>query len=415
MDDLYGEGLLGETLAPSRGDRLSERFLIPPFSVVSAREGYWQTRKRAWLSIGIQSELGRGEALIGGSSLYSGDDPKYGNRGPTIQKVSPGGSPRPAMDYSQKQRGDGSGRPMESNSLPAKGTGNLRTWGLTPGAYSEAKNETASLKNGLTSELTIHPYDGKPLKNNTSSSANAMRYAGGFEESSPGTTGTSIFDPVLCELAYKWFCPPGGQVIDPFSGGSVRGIVASRLGLSYTGVDLSEPQIKANRNQGTKLCPGGNLVWHCGDSANIGSLCADVQADMIFSCPPYGNLERYSNDPRDISTMTVDEFKTTYEQIISETCKLLKPNRFACFVVGDYRDKEGFYCNLPGVTIEAFAKVGLRLYNYGILITAAGSLPIRVSAHFSKGRKLGKTHQDILIFVKGDPKKAADACGVKVD
>src|SRR6185295_8430413 len=29
-------------------------------------------------------------------------------------------------------------------------------------------------------------------------------------------TGTSIFDPVLCELAYKWFCPPGGSILDPF-------------------------------------------------------------------------------------------------------------------------------------------------------------------------------------------------------
>jgi hypothetical protein len=22
-------------------------------------------------------------------------------------------------------------------------------------------------------------------------------------------SGTSVFDPVLCELAYRWFCPPG--------------------------------------------------------------------------------------------------------------------------------------------------------------------------------------------------------------
>ena len=39
---------------------LSDRFLVPPFSVLDARQGYWQERKRAWLSLGIQSELGRG-------------------------------------------------------------------------------------------------------------------------------------------------------------------------------------------------------------------------------------------------------------------------------------------------------------------------------------------------------------------
>jgi hypothetical protein len=39
---------------------LAERFVVPPFSVLDARQGYWQERKRAWLALGIQSELGRG-------------------------------------------------------------------------------------------------------------------------------------------------------------------------------------------------------------------------------------------------------------------------------------------------------------------------------------------------------------------
>ena len=39
---------------------LADRFGIPPFSVLDARQGYWQERKRAWLALGIQSELGRG-------------------------------------------------------------------------------------------------------------------------------------------------------------------------------------------------------------------------------------------------------------------------------------------------------------------------------------------------------------------
>ena len=39
---------------------LAERFGVPPFSVLDARQGYWQDRKREWLSLGIKSELGRG-------------------------------------------------------------------------------------------------------------------------------------------------------------------------------------------------------------------------------------------------------------------------------------------------------------------------------------------------------------------
>jgi hypothetical protein len=44
---------------------LAAQFGIPPFSVLNAREGWWQDRKRAWLALGIQSEIGRGENTLG--------------------------------------------------------------------------------------------------------------------------------------------------------------------------------------------------------------------------------------------------------------------------------------------------------------------------------------------------------------
>ena len=65
-------------------------------------------------------------------------------------------------------------------------------------------------------------------------------------------TNVSVFDPVLCELMYDWFSPKGGMVLDPFSGGSVRGIVAEELGRKYIGIDLSHSQIEANKQQSNK-------------------------------------------------------------------------------------------------------------------------------------------------------------------
>jgi len=55
-DDPGGEGE-GDSDGHST---LFDRFIVPPFSVLDARQGYWQERKKAWLSLGIQSELGRG-------------------------------------------------------------------------------------------------------------------------------------------------------------------------------------------------------------------------------------------------------------------------------------------------------------------------------------------------------------------
>jgi hypothetical protein len=156
-------------------------------------------------------------------------------------------------------------------------------------------------------------------------------------------------------------------------------------------------------------------AWIVGDSAAI-LPGLDLAADFIFSCPPYGDLERYSDDPADLSTMTRAAFLASYRAIIKASLAKLKPDRFACFVVGDYRDKKGFYCNFVGETVTAFEAAGARFYNEAILVTAAGSLPIRAGKQFSAARKLGRTHQSVLVFCKGDPRKATAACGpVEVD
>src|SRR5688572_317648 len=249
--------------------------------------------------------------------------------------------------------------------------------------------QTASLKNGLAIGTTIHPYDGTD------------------PDTVASGTGTSIFDPVLCELSYRWFCPPKGLVLDPFAGGSVRGIVASKLGRRYVGIDLRAEQVAANRVQADEICGEPKPVWHEGDSRNIRSLAAGTEADFIFSCPPYADLERYSDDPRDLSTMRYADFMAAYADIISASCAMLKADRFACFVVGDVRGKDGNYYGFPWHTVQAFEAAGLRLYNEAVLVTAVGSLPIRVGKQFTASRKLGKTHQNVLVFVKGSAMKAA--------
>ncbi len=43
---------------------LIDRFIVPPFSVLDTRQGYWQERKRQWLQMGIQSEEERGDSLL---------------------------------------------------------------------------------------------------------------------------------------------------------------------------------------------------------------------------------------------------------------------------------------------------------------------------------------------------------------
>ncbi len=224
-------------------------------------------------------------------------------------------------------------------------------------------------------------------------------------------SGTSIFDPVVCELSYRWFCPPGGTVLDPFAGGSVRGVVASKLGRPYVGIELRPEQIAANRAQADELCGDPMPRWIEGDSREAARLAAGVEADFIFSCPPYADLEVYSDDPRDLSTLSHADFRASMAEIVAACVGLLRPNRFAAMVIGDVRGPDGFYAGLPWHLISAFEAAGARLLNEFILVTAVGSLPIRAGRAFAATRKAGKTHQQLLVFCNGDPAEAAKAVG----
>nr|DAN46686.1 MAG TPA: putative modification methylase [Caudoviricetes sp.] len=279
---------------------LLEKFIVPPFSVLDTRQGYWQDRKRWWLSLGIKSEKGRDNVME------------------TLQSVNK----------------------IQGNEMPL----------------------------------------------------------------------SSIFDPVLCELSYQWFNIPKGKILDPFAGGSVRGIVAAKLGFEYLGNDLRDEQITANRENAIEVLQDNELfpTWTTGDSKNIDKIAKGYEADMIFSCPPYADLEVYSDNPNDISNMEYKDFLTIYKEIIRKSCEMLKEDRFAVFVVGDVRDKKGFYRNFVSDTIMAFWNCGVILYNEMILVNAVGSLPIRAGKQFNASRKIGKTHQNVLVFYKGDPKKIKD-------
>lgn len=330
------EAMFGDLAATAPSALLTSRFVVPPFSVLDSRAGYWQARKAQWLALGIRGELGRGDDL-----LYAG----------AIQD----------FDYVRRREGT---KPPATPKMAA------------PLLY------TGTAQAGL----------------------NAIA----------GTTyqGTSIFDPVLCEIAYRWFCPPGGAVLDPFAGGSVRGIVAAMLGHRYTGIDLSEQQVAANRLQAESILAGSDYhapVWIEGDSANMNRLLTSGEAkyDLVFSCPPYYDLEVYSQDPGELSAFgTYEEFLRAYRLIIGLAAARLKPERFVVWVIGEIRGKDGWQRGLVTDTIIAFRDAGLHLYNEAVLLTSVGTAALRVPRQFIGGRTLVRTHQSVLVFWNGAKRPA---------
>lgn len=283
---------------------LSDRFVVPPFSVFDTKQGYWQDRKRLWKGI-VRSEEGRGEGLLGNGLL----------------------------DLARKQ--------------------------------------------------------GSSL------------------------TGTSVFDPVLCEILVSWFCPQGGRVLDPFAGGSVRGLVSAFLGNSYTGIDIRPEQVEANMAnfaevEGMADLAGGELrkpEWIVGDGRDVDRL-AEGEFDFLLTCPPYADLEVYSDDPKDLSTMEYGDFLEAYSEIIGKSFGKLRDHAFAAIVVGEVREKHSHCRNFVGDTVRAFLDAGFRYYNECILLNQISTAALRADRQFSASRKVVKTHQNVLVFVKGDEREA---------
>ena len=280
-------------------DGLQQRFMDNPYSIINTSTHRWQNRKRAWISKGLQSEVGRDARCF-----------------------------------------------------------NIHEW----------MTETDDVQVATQSD-------------------------------------TSVFDPALCELIYTWFAPEKAKILDCFAGGSVRGIVASSLGHNYTGIELREEQVLANEPQRNLILTPEqqkNCHWICGDSNEVLDV-VDSDYDMLFTCPPYGDLEVYSDDPRDISNMSVNDFDKTYKEIMFKALSSLKPNRFAVVVVGDYRDKHGYLNNFVSKTIDACQVAGFRLFNEIILQNVVGTLALRVARQFEQNRKIGKMHQNVLVFFNGEP------------
>ena len=191
----------------------------------------------------------------------------------------------------------------------------------------------------------------------------------------------------------------------------MRGIVAAFSNLRYWGCELREEQVVANRTQAEQTSKiYGELPqtpeWVIGDSRI--KLDEAPNADFPFSCPSYGNLEGYKGGAADLSGMSNDEFLAAYEDIIAKAASKLRDDRFACLVVGDYRDKDGYLCGMVTQTVNAFEKkeVGMRLYNAAVLRTPVGNAAMRAEGNMTY-RKLTRVHQDVLVFCKGVWKKAA--------
>ena len=315
------------SIPPSEPNSLNDTFIIPPFSILDSRQGYWQARKKMWR--GVIGDMGQSR------------------QGKLVQSVQ-----------------------LQYKDLYTKTAEHRKTLGISFREYLEK-------------------YVPEEVKQK--------------ESQKVLSTGVSLFDPVLAEILCKWFTPyKGAKIFDCFAGDTQKGLVFGTCGYEFKGVELRQEQVDINN----EVIADRNLPisYVCDDGQNVANHFEPDSQDLLFSCPPYFDLEVYSDLPNDASNQgTYEEFITILDNAFKAAYGCLKENRFAVVVLGDVRSKkDGIYYDFGGDVKRIFKEAGAYLYNELILIEVSSSVAVRAKKYM-KSRKVAKMHQNILVFYKGDP------------
>lgn len=304
---------------------LQDRFVVPPFSILDTRKGYWQARKKMWRELIGDMGESRNDTLI----------------------------TSPEIKYKD--------------------------------LYQRTRKHREEL--GVSFKEYLDKYVPDDVKER--------------EASKVLSAGVSLLDPVMAELVCRWFGLENCKSFDCFAGDSVFGYVSAHLGNEFMGIELRPEQAQLN-NERTE---GMAARYICDDGQNVAQhIDADSQ-DLLFSCPPYFDLEHYSDLENDASNQkSYDDFIQILRNAFMAAIGCLKENRFAVIVVGDVRDKStGFYYDFCGDIKRIFKDGGMSLYNEIILIETCASTALRAS-RYMESRKVAKMHQNILVFYKGKTK-----------
>lgn len=323
-----GEGGGMETNSAKEGSKdgsLNERFVVPPFSILDTRKGYWQARKKLWRDIIGDMGESRNDTLI----------------------------TSPEIKYKD--------------------------------LYLKTRKHREEL--GITFKEYLEKYVSDEVKER--------------EASKVLSAGVSLLDPVMAEIVCKWFGTQGCKTFDCFAGDSVFGYVSAYLGNEFTGIELRPEQAEINNAR----VEGMKAHYINDDGQNVGKHIAPHSQDLLFSCPPYFDLEVYSDLPNDASNQgSYEDFIGILRNAFTAALGCLKDDRFAVIVVGDVRNKKtGCYYDFCGDIKRIFRDNGAELYNEIILVETGASTALR-AGRYMESRKVAKMHQNILVFYKGNTK-----------
>ena len=162
-------------------------------------------------------------------------------------------------------------------------------------------------------------------------------------------------NPDQCSFSIDYYTDPNYLILDPFSGRSTTAITSLYLQRRFIGFGIDEKANQKTRDVINKYMTVQEKDWEIidGDGCEMKHLQDQSEIiDAVYSSPPYyRNAESYSDDPRDLCNMSIDQFDERIDLLFSNLKRLMKRSswedkRFypVIFVVGTSRlGKNGIF------------------------------------------------------------------------
>jgi len=222
----------------------------------------------------------------------------------------------------------------------------------------------------------------------------------------------SKFNSEYAKRIIEMWSKEGDTIVDPFAGRSSRPLVSTLLKRNYIGFDVVNENLKEAKEQYLKLQENrklGTLTLHNDTSDHMTKYLHADEADMIMTCPPYFNIEKYeSADGQLTDIKSYEEFFKIYNRILQRCIHILKDGGFFVVVLANFRIDGKLY-DFCGDTKAAIKRgEGMEFHDEIILeMSPAKRHPLYTQA--ITNLNCLKTHEYCIVFRKPDtPEKLVE-------
>jgi len=213
----------------------------------------------------------------------------------------------------------------------------------------------------------------------------------------------SRFPQNIGRYLVKMYSEKGETVLDPFAGHNSRMELVYKLDRNYLGFDISHEFMDANRDIAAVLQGRDQGLLFGSQSAITLTECDSKEmkvpansADMVLTSPPYYDIEYYGDEPGQLGFCgTYQDFLCGIRVVLARCFDALKPGRFCCWAINDFRRKGVFYAYHSDI-IQAYLSVGFALHD--IVITDLGyPIGAAFASQLDDQKRTAKRHEYTII------------------